>query len=106
MRITLERHGGLAAGVRRRPRVVDTGALAPEAARELARLVAEAKAAAPPPGGSGSGGAARRAPDAMGYTITVEEDGQPPAVLRGSDADMPDAFAALLDRLEEHAGEG
>ena len=102
MRITLERHGGLAAGVRRRPRVVDTGALAPEAARKLARLVAEAKAAAPPPGGSG----ARRAPDAMGYTISVEEDGQPPAVLRGSDADMPDAFAALLDRLEEHAGEG
>lgn len=104
MRITLERHGGLAAGVRSRPRVVDTAALAPEAARELAKLVAEAKAAAPPPGGSG--GAARRAPDAMGYTITVEEDGQPPAVLRGSDADMPDAFAALLDRLEEHAGEG
>jgi hypothetical protein len=101
MKVTLEQHGGLAAGVRRRPRVVETGALAPEAAGELARLAAEAKAA-PAPGGSG----ARRAPDAMGYTITVEDDGQPPLVLRGSDAGMSDAFAALLEWLEAHAEEG
>ena len=101
MKVTLEQHGGLAAGVRRRPRVVETGALAPGAAAELAKLVAEARAASAP-GGSGT----RRAPDAMGYTITVEDGGQPPLVLRASDADMPDAFAALLDWVEEHAGEG
>ena len=45
-------------------------------------------------------------PDAMGYTITVEDDGQPPLVLRGSDAGMSDAFAALLEWLEAHAEEG
>lgn len=98
MKITLEQHGGLAAGVRRQPRSVDTGALAPGAAAELAKLVAEAKAASAP-----GRSEARRVPDAMGYTITVEDDGQPPLVLRASDADMPDAFAALLDWLGEHA---
>jgi hypothetical protein len=101
MRIILEQHGGLAAGVRRQPRVVDTAALAPEAAGALAKLVAEAKAAAPP-GGDG----ARRAPDAMAYTVTVEDDGQAPLVLRGSDAGMSDGFAALLEWLEGHAGGG
>ncbi len=101
MRVTLEQHGGLAAGVRRRPRVVDTAALAPEATGALAKLVAEAKAAPPP-----AGGGARRAPDVMAHTITVEDDGQPPLVLRGSDAGMSDAFAALLEWLEAHAGGG
>lgn len=101
MRIILEQHGGLAAGIRRRPRIVETGALSPEAVREVARLVAEAKAA-PVPGGGG----VRRAPDAMSHTITVEDDGQPPLVLRQSDAGMSDAFAALLEWLEEHAEPG
>lgn len=97
MRIILEQHGGLAAGVRRQPRVVDSSGLAPEAGAAMAGLAAEAKAAAASSG-------ARRAPDAMGYTITIEEDGRPPAVLRASDSGMPDAFAALLDWIEEHCG--
>lgn len=101
MKITLEQHGGLAAGIRRRPRAVESSGLAPEAAAALARLVTEAKAA-PAPGG----GAVRRAPDAMSHTITVEEDGQQPVVLRQSDAGMSDAFAALLEWIEEHAEAG
>ena len=101
MRVTLEQHGGLAAGIRRRPRVVESSGLAPEAAAALARLVAEAKAALAPGGDS-----VRRAPDAMSHTITVEEDGQPPVVLRQSDAAMSDAFAALLEWIEEHAEAG
>lgn len=101
MRITLERHGGLAAGVRRRPQVVDSSGLTPEAAAEMAKLAAEAKSVA-----ASSGGAARRVPDAMGYTITIEENGQPPVILRRSDGDLPDAFAALLDWIEEHGGPG
>ena len=67
----------------------------------LAKLVAEAKAVLAP-----GGGAVRRAPDAMSHTITVEGDSQPPVVLRQSDAAMSDAFAALLEWIEEHAEAG
>jgi hypothetical protein len=94
MRVTLTKHGGLAAGIRRPPRVVEADALTPEAAEKLARLVASAKAA-PSAGGSGPG----RARDAMGYTISVEDGGQS-TLLRQSDANMSPAFAALLEWLE------
>jgi hypothetical protein len=99
MKVTLTKHGGLAAGIRRRPRVVDADTLPAPAAGELSRLVAAAKAG-PSPETSGPG----RARDAMGYTITVEDGGQP-TVLRQSDATMSPEFAALLEWIERHPAE-
>ena len=100
MKVTLEQHGGHLAGMRRPALVVRTDALTPDAARELTELVAAARSAPPPaPGGAGP------APDAMGYSITVEDGGQP-ALLRQSDTGMSRAFAALLDWIRRHAGAG
>ncbi|MFJ3770567.1 protealysin inhibitor emfourin [Streptomyces sp. NPDC090075] len=97
MKVTLETHGGQAAAINLRlpPQVLDTGNLPEEAAAQVARLVAAAvpEASAPePPGG---------APDAMSYTITVEDGGRT-TVLTRSDTTMSPAFAALLDRLREY----
>jgi hypothetical protein len=97
MKVSLATHGGLAAGLRLggRPLVVD-GAQLPEAdARALGDLVSAARAEPPPePGG-------RSAPDAMSYTVTVEDE-RGSGVLRRSDAAMTPAFAALLDWLGDH----
>jgi len=95
MKVTLEQHGGLAAGIRRSPRVVKTDALTGEVAEELARLVEAAKVV------PAIGGDLRRARDAMSYTITVEDSGRP-VLLRQSDTSMSPAFAALLDWFQKH----
>jgi len=96
MKVTLTTHGGLTAGIRRPPSIVESSALSEPAAAELTRLVAAAKGdpavKAVKPG---------RARDAMTYTITVEEDGQP-TVLRQSDTAISPAFAALLTWLQRH----
>ena|SRR5258708_5880862 len=97
MKVTLQEYGGLAAGMRRVPHAVDAEALAKPAAEELARLVAAAKAA--PVADEGPG----QVRDAAGYTITVEDGGQP-AVLEQSDGNMSPAFAALLNWLRRTAG--
>ncbi|MEU4484508.1 protealysin inhibitor emfourin [Streptomyces purpurascens] len=99
MRVTLATHGGLAAPVLAGlpPDVVDTHALPESAAAELSRLVA---AAVPAAGGDPE--PRRRAPDAMSYSITVEEGGHS-SVLVQSDTDMSPEFAALLRWLKEHA---
>ena len=88
MKITLTTHGGLAAGIRRPPRVVESSELSESAARELARLVAAVKNA--PVAEDASSGRAR---DAMSYTISVDDDGKT-KVLRQSDTAMSPAFAA------------
>ncbi len=93
MRVTLVTSGGLAAGLRlgRPPTVIDSARLDADAAHHLAGLIAAARAEPPP--------ASRRAvPDAMTYTITVE-DGGDTAVLRRSDASMTEAFASMVDWL-------
>ncbi len=71
MKVTRTKHGGLAAGMRRPPQIVDADALPKPAAGELVRLVAAANAV-PEADGKGPG----RARDAMSYTITVEDDGR------------------------------
>jgi hypothetical protein len=38
----------------------------------------------------------------MSYTITLEEDGGEPTVLKQSDMTMSPSFAALLQWLERH----
>ncbi|CAM5663447.1 protealysin inhibitor emfourin [Streptomyces purpurascens] len=102
MRVTLATHGGLAAPVLAGlpPDVVDTHALPESAAAELSRLVAAAVPAAA--AAAGDPEPRRRAPDAMSYSITVEEGGHS-SVLVQSDTDMSPEFAALLRWLKEHA---
>jgi hypothetical protein len=95
MKVTLQEFGGLAAGMRRMPHTVDSEALAKPAAEELARLVAAAAAA--PLADQGPGPVR----DAMGYTITVDDGGQP-TVLEQSDGNMSPAFAALLNWLRQY----
>ncbi|MDQ0688579.1 MULTISPECIES: protealysin inhibitor emfourin [Streptomyces] len=104
MRVTLATHGGLAAPVLAGlpPDVVDSHALPESAAAELSRLVAAAvPAAAAPAAAAGDPEPRRRAPDAMSYSITVEEGGHS-SVLVQSDTDMSPEFAALLRWLKEH----
>jgi hypothetical protein len=98
MRISLAKHGGLAAGMLlgRPPQVLDSDSLSPDAAAELERLVAAAMAA--PVVESGRPGQAR---DAMSYTITIEDGGKQ-TVLRQSDTSMSPAFASLRAWLERH----
>ena len=99
MRVTLTARGGLAAAINlhRPPRVVDTGTLPAEQARELSRLVDAAAAARPQPAGPGA------ARDAMTYTIAVQRTGAT-TVLTGSDTSAPPEFAELLAWLERHVG--
>jgi hypothetical protein len=96
VKITLARHGGIAAGIRRPNQVLDAAALPDEGRAELARLVAAARSASraesPGPG---------RARDAMGYSITVDEGGQP-VVMSASEGNMTPAFTALLEWVERH----
>ena len=98
MKITLAPHGGLAAAVYlgRPPREVDADALPAAAAAELARLVAAAKAAPAPAASS------RAVPDAMSYTITIDDGGRQ-TVLKQSDTTMSPAFGALLGWLQSHS---
>ena len=97
MKVTLTKHGGLAAGIRRPPHSVDSTALTEADAQEFARLVAALRAS-PTVEERGPG----RARDAMSYTITVEESSQQ-TVFRQSDTTMSPEFALLLQWLEFHA---
>jgi hypothetical protein len=87
MNVTLTTRGGVAAPItmRRPPLVVTSDS------PDLARLVAAATRAC--------SGSPRRGGDAMSYTITIE-DGADSTVLSATDADMPPAFADLVDWLQ------
>lgn len=98
MKVTITKYGGLAAGIRQPPLIVDSAALSERAALELARLV-EAVKAAPPARAQGPG----RARDAMSYRITVEEETAQKTVFHGSDTTMTPSFASLLQWLERQA---
>jgi hypothetical protein len=95
MKVTLTKYGGLAAGLRQPPVLVESGTLSEEAARELTRLV-EAVKAAPPQRALDPG----RARDAMSYKVIVEEENGEETEIRGSDTTMTVSFALLLDWLE------
>ena len=101
MKLTLAEHGGLAAGLRlgQPPVVVDLSTLPDADARQLTDLLSAARADPVP------AGRARAAPDAMSYTVTVE-DGGTREVLRRTDTTMSDEFAQLLDRLRHLALKG
>jgi hypothetical protein len=95
MKLRLVSRGGIAAAIALRspPAIVETSALPEEDAAHLRTLIEKAKAA------PSSEPAAKRTPDAMSYTIEVEEDGRV-ATLRGSDTDMSPEFSALLERVQ------
>lgn len=92
MRVTLTTHGGLAAPINRRlpPRVVEIDEPA-----EVARVRQLIEAAR-------SQTASGAQSDAMTYTLTVA-DGSDETVIKGSDVDMTEAFAALLDFVERRS---
>ena len=99
MKVTFTQHGGLAAGLRRQPHVVDSDTLPQTAAEEFARLVAVLKTV--PSVEEASPGRGR---DAMSYTIRVEDRGRL-TVLRQSDITMSPAFATLLQWCERYSVE-
>ena len=94
MKLTLERYGGFAAGIRRPPQTVDTSELPPSVSAEAARLVAAARAAPAPPES-----AAERIRDGMSYSITIDEEPSP-TILSQTDGAMSPPFAELLRWLE------
>jgi hypothetical protein len=98
MKVTVAKHGGFAAGIRRPPTVVDSDAMPRDAAEELVRLVTEAKAAAPNEM-DGPG----RARDALSYSITVEDDRGETAVLKHSDTAEAPALSALVEWVERQS---
>jgi len=97
VKVTLAKHGGWLAPLRLPPRLVDSDALAATAADELSRLIAAAKAVAGVPADRSG-----RAPQAMKYTITIDDGGEL-TMLRQSDTNLTPAFAALVAWLEQHS---
>lgn len=97
MKVTLEKHGGLAAGMRQPPCVVESSTLAAKQQEELSGLVAALKAA--PTVQHESPGRMR---DAMTFTISVD-DSRSPTVYQQLDLQMSDAFATLLTWIEKHS---
>jgi hypothetical protein len=97
VKVILTKHGGFAAGIRRRPQVLDSGTLAEIESRELSGLAAALKATRPVEN-EGPG----RARDAMSYTITLEE-GERSDVFLQSDTNMSPEFNDLLLWLERRS---
>jgi hypothetical protein len=95
MRITLQVHGGLMAGIRRKPISLDTAALSEQEAADLSRLVQEAQ------GALENVPASQAVPDAMTYVLEVQ-DGAETRVLKQSDASLTPEFDRLLARVEQH----
>ena len=97
MKVTLKKHGGLAAGVRQSPCVIDSSTLAATQHDELSSLVSELQAA--PAVEHESPGRMR---DAMTYEITID-DNNVPFVYRQADLQMSEAFGNLLMWIEKHS---
>lgn len=97
MKITLAKHGGWQAQLRLPPHVIDGASLNAAEVNELTRLLAGAKAAPDAPGERSA-----RAPEAMKYTITIEDGGEP-TLLRQTDTNLTPAFAALMTWIEQHS---
>jgi hypothetical protein len=97
MRISVARHGGLAAGtlLGRAPDVLDADALADDERKELGRLIDAARGAPPPEPGPG------RTRDGMSYTITVDEQGGR-TTLKATDTSLSPAIEALLSFVDRH----
>jgi len=93
MRITLTRHGGLLAGIKRPPRTIDVTSLDPERAERLRALVARAI------GAQRDRESVRVMADAMSYSIAIEDEGQV-TTLKQTEPTDSSPFADLLEFLE------
>jgi hypothetical protein len=93
MRITLTRHGGQLAGMKRPPRIIDVTSLDPERAERLRTLVARAI------GAQRDRESVRAIPDAISYSIAIEDEGQV-TTLKQTEPTEPSPFADLLEFLE------
>lgn len=93
MRLTLQVYGGIVA-VRRRPVSLDTASLQPGQAGAVENLVRSlvAAASAPP---------AEPLPDAMSYTLTVDDGGKK-SVVKQRDGGITAEFQRLLDQFATH----
>ena len=100
MKVTLSKYGGLAAGMRRPPKVVDSKDLSAADAQELARLVQAAMADPATTGEAASSAGPAR--DAMRYRIEIEDGGET-RTLSASDGSLSATFAALRDWLERRS---
>ncbi len=87
--------GGIAAGTRRPPIVLDSARFAPEQRRELERLARSSGVYAAAP--------ASPRPDEMSYHFTIE-DGASVREARQSDSTMTPEFAKLVDFVAAHPG--
>lgn len=97
MKVTVTRFGGLAAGIRKPPQIVDSSGLAESTAAELKGLLESARNKPAIP--EARPGSAR---DAMTYRIVVEGEAHP-LVLSQSDTTMSPEFSALLAWVDRHA---
>lgn len=102
MKISFKVHGGWG-GRFMPPLTIDTAMLPPVLAAEVTRLASAAEAAA----AANTAAAAKsgQAPEAMTYTITIE-DGDRTTTLKGSDVDSCPHFHALADWVRQHVGGG
>jgi hypothetical protein len=94
MRITLTRHGGLLAGMKRPPRIIDVAALDPARAERLRTLVAKAI------GAQRDRELTPVMPDSMSYSIAIEDAGQV-TTLKQTEPTTSSPFADLLEFLEQ-----
>jgi hypothetical protein len=97
MKVTLTKHGGLAAGIFRPPSIVESSTLAEPDATELARLIAAVKLA-PVDRGEGP----RQARDVMSYTIKIEEADGETTLIKQSDINLSPVFADLIEWIDLH----
>jgi hypothetical protein len=104
MRITLTRHGGLLAGMKRPPRIIEVTSLDPARAERLRTLVANAIGAPRERDASVAAdvsAAARSAmADAMSYSIAIEDEGRV-TTLKQTEPTAASPFADLLEFLEQ-----
>jgi hypothetical protein len=94
MRITLERHGGLAA-LRYPPKRIDGSALPPVQLLRLTELIEAAKR-----GSAAKAADTSKVRDGMTYVISIEDKGES-AVLSQSDGGLSADFAALLTWIQK-----
>ncbi len=100
MKITIRESGGFAPGLRKPPRTVESSQLEEDKAAELTKLVADAVSTVD----ETESPSTNTAPDAVSYTIIVEDDGKA-TQLRQSDVNLSQPVADLMAWVDENRTE-